>query len=161
MQCWPYDWSNCINSALGVCPSCQNMTSMFIDVFSHNQETLIIRWHMSWLARGNQGPICLYATRVLMFPLNTIIAWDIILWTNEIWHKNTLYYLHLGHISFMRGPWDDEEHHRCRFSFRPTKIVFSIFGMLKSVFCETAIETTFWKLCTTSHINNRIPMIRI
>jgi hypothetical protein len=33
----------CINGALGVCPSCQNMTSMFIGVFDHDQETLIIR----------------------------------------------------------------------------------------------------------------------
>jgi hypothetical protein len=78
------------------------MTSIFIDVYSHDQETLIIRWHMSWLARGNQGPVCLYVTRVLMFPLNTVIAWHIILWTNEIWHQNTLYYLPLGHISFKK-----------------------------------------------------------
>jgi hypothetical protein len=61
-----------------VCPSCQNMTSMFIDVFAHDQETLIIRWHMSWLTRDNQGPVYSYATHVLMFPLNTVIAWHII-----------------------------------------------------------------------------------
>jgi hypothetical protein len=30
----------------------------------------------------------------------SVIAWNIILWTNEIWQQNTLYYLPLGHISF-------------------------------------------------------------
>jgi hypothetical protein len=40
-----------------------------------------------------------------MFQLNTVIAWYIILWTNEIWHKNILllfssraYLLHSSHI---------------------------------------------------------------
>jgi hypothetical protein len=39
------------NSALDMCPSCQNMTLMFIDVFAHDQETLIISRHMSRLTR--------------------------------------------------------------------------------------------------------------
>jgi hypothetical protein len=64
-----------------------NMTSIFIDGFAHDQETLIITWHMSWLARGNQGHVFLYVTRVLMFLLNIVISWHIILWTNEIWQQ--------------------------------------------------------------------------
>jgi hypothetical protein len=66
------------------------MTSMFIGAFAHDQETLIIRWQLSWLARVNQVPFFIYVTRILMFPRNTVIAWHIMLWTNEIWHKNIL-----------------------------------------------------------------------
>jgi hypothetical protein len=41
------DRFSCINSTLGVYIM-SNMTLMFIDAFAHDQETLIIRWHMSW-----------------------------------------------------------------------------------------------------------------
>ena len=52
------------------------------------------------LTRGLLGtPLCLQNTQVLMFPVNTIIAWDV-----NIYHKHkdiiiTTLLLPLGHIS--------------------------------------------------------------
>jgi hypothetical protein len=81
---------------------------------------------------------------------------------NELVSAMSMAYLsERGHIGHARGPWDGEECHEGRFSFRTTKSAFSIFRVPKWVFYEAATETRNQKLGITPHINSRPPGIRI
>src|SRR3954464_9109950 len=88
---------------IGVCPSHHSPNDMILLLITsnvHDQETMISINQQASSTRGLLGTLlCLQNTQVLMFPVNTIIAWDV-----SIYHKHkdiiiTTLLLPLGHIS--------------------------------------------------------------
>ena len=78
---------------VGGCPSCHlsnDMTSLSIGINAHDQETYDHRLTNELvLIEAYWGPGLIHTTRVLMFPINTVIAWHILYYEhNEIWQIN-------------------------------------------------------------------------